>query len=266
MPPQGLEFTKGPFQNVPYLIEQTSLLYDQQIIPKGGPTMFQAAAERCIDHRGWRPSLPLFEQNLEPVLRELGVFYVPKQLAPGPGFVFPKLDTTRSPASGKFNPFGWKLLINNTPAKYALLGLGFEFKGPHWIGNSDHMLKLIIEKRTVALVEGPWDLIAARVIAPDAPVLTSETKTLNEMHWAYLKVLGVRNIAFLFDNEVSTKRPDGLGAGALASSGMAEEAKKYGFKTSLLRCPAQDPSKALLRKESAITMKNMLRLATGILN
>jgi hypothetical protein len=266
MPPQGVEFTKGPFQNVPYLIEQTDLLYSQQIVPKGGPTKFRAAADRCIDHRGWRPTLPLFEKHLEPVLEELGIFYVPKQLSPGPGFVFPKFDATRAPVGGKFNPLGWELLINNTPAKYAILGLGFEFRGPSWIGNSDRVLKSLIEKRTVYLVEGPWDLVACRVLAPDVPVLTSETKTLNEMHWAYLKILGVKQVHFLFDNEFSTKREGAAGAGALASSGMSEKAKEYGFKTSTLRCARHDPSECLKYRDAAIALKNSLRLSDGIIN
>jgi len=264
MPPQGKEFTHGPFQNVPYLIEQTALLFDQQIIPKGGPTRFQAAADRAIDHRGWRPTLPLFQANLEPVLRELGVFFVPKQLAPGPGFVFPKFDTTGTPARGKFNPFGWELRIREAPVKYAALGNNMEFKGPPWIGNSDAVLKQAIEHRVVVLVEGPWDAVACRVLAPNVPTLTSETKSMNEAHFIYLKVLGVKKLVYLYDNESSTKVEGGIGAGKLAAAGMSANAKQFGFETVALNCARQDPSKCLTSYEAAISLRNALRISTGI--
>lgn len=261
MPVQGIEFTRGRFQDVRYLIEQTDLLYEQQIIPRGGPTKWQAAADRCIDRRNWRPSLPMIESNLEPIFRELNIFYVPKQLVPGPGFVFPKYDTTGEPTKGKFNPLGWELFLSNTLAKYAALGLNHEFKGPHWIGNSDRVLQAMIRTRSVVLVEGPWDLVACRVISPDIPTITPETKLMNEMHFQYLKALGVARLVYLFDNEYSTKREGAAGAGYAAQTGMSREARKYGFSTETLLCPKEDPSACLKDRRSALALKNLLNIA-----
>lgn len=265
MPPQGFQFTKGPFQNVPFLIQETETLYREQIIPKGGPDRFRAAADRCIDHRGWRPALPLIKDNVEPILRELNIFYVPKQLQPGPGFVFPKTDATGATTGGKFNPYGWELRIGDNPAKYASLGNGYEFVGPSWIGNSDRVLQGLIEKRVVFLVEGPWDLVACRVLVPDAPVLCPETKNMNEMHFVDLKMAGVKTLAFMFDNEFSTRPETGVGAGQYAQARLAKvAAAQYGFRTQLLMCPAHDPSDCLRSPRAATALKNALRTATEV--
>jgi hypothetical protein len=262
MPVQGREFTDGPFQDVRYLIEQTELLYQSQIIPKGGPDRFQAAADRAIDHRGWRPSFSLFHKNLEPVLRELDIFYVPKQLAPGPAFVFPSYDTKGEPLRAQINPFGWELVINGQRAKYARLGHNYEFKGPMWIGTSDKVLGLLIQKRVAVLVEGPWDVVACRVVGPDVPVISTGTKTMNEWHFLYLKILGVESLIYLFDNEFSTKQAGGIGAGQVAQNRLAKIAAQWGFKTSKLMCPKEDPSACLKSFSTAHALKQALISST----
>lgn len=262
MPVQGREFTHGPFQDVRYLIKQTELLYQSQVIPKGGPDRFRAAADRAIDHRGWRPSLSLFHKNLEPVLRELGIFYVPKQLAPGPSFVFPMWDTKQEPVRAQINPFGWELVINGQTAKYARLGHNYEFKGPMWIGMSDKVLGLLMQKRVAVLVEGPWDVVACRVVGPNVPVISTATKTMNEMHFAYLKILGVERVIYLFDNEISTKQEGGVGAGQVAQIRLAKLAAGRGFKTSKLMCPKKDPSACLMNFAAAHALKQALIAST----
>lgn len=259
MPPvNGYEFKNAPFQDVKYLIEQTELLYQEQIVPRGGPDRYQAAVDRIVDHRLWRPSMPLIAHNLYAVLKELDIFYVPKQMSPGPCLVFPHWDTTGESVRGKIRPIGWDLILNDTLAKYGLIGNGFEFKGPMWMGNSDRVIEMMMRLRYVVLVEGPFDVLACRLLCPGVPVLSSGTKSLNEMHLHYLKVLGVKKLMFLFDNEGGKKEGD-MGAGEVAATGTKKAATALGLNSEILICPSKnDPSACLQVYDAAFRLKSML--------
>ncbi len=258
MPISSYEFRTGPFQDVRYLMTQTKELYETQIIPKGGPDRYQAAADRVVSHRQWEATLFMFKQNLLPILKELDIFYVPKHIAPGPCFVFPNVDTTGEPVRGKIRPVGWDLILNDTVSKYAELGKTFEFKGPSWIGNSDRVLELMIRHRYVVLVEGPFDVLACRLLCPEVPVMSSGTKSLNEMHLQYLKVLGVRQVFFLFDNEKGKQEGD-RGAGEIAARGMAKAVTAIGMIPTICFCPSKnDPSACLTSRISATALKDLL--------
>jgi hypothetical protein len=260
MPISGYEFVTGAFQDVEYLMEQNDLLFKQQIIPKGGPNQYTAAIERMAEHRRWTPSAPMIEPRFEQVLRELEIFYVPKQLAPGPCFCFVHRDAMGHRVRAKIRPYGWELVLKDGPAKYGLLGLKHKFVGPTWLGNSDETLQLIMKLGWVVLVEGPFDLLACRLTTVGVPVMSSGTKRLNEMHFAYLRVLGVKHIYFMFDSERG-KNPGQLGAGAMATVGMIRDAKRHGMAwEQALICPAQDPSACLENSHSARLLKLNLEI------
>jgi hypothetical protein len=254
----GYDFKNGPFQDVRYLIAQTQELFEAQIIPKGGPDRWQAAVDRVVPHRKWESSLSLFKQNLYPILKEMDIFYVPKQIAPGPCFIFPHVDATGESVRGTMRAMGWDLILNNTVSKYAELGRDFEFKGPSWIGNTDKVIALMMRLRFVILVEGPFDVLACRLLYPELPVMSSGTKSLNDMHFQYLKVLGVRQINFLFDNEPG-KKPGERGAGEIAAMGMSKLATALGLIPKIHYCPSKnDPSACLESLQSAIALKSFL--------
>jgi hypothetical protein len=62
------------------------------------------------------------------------------------------------------------------------------------------------------------------------------------MHIEYLKILGVRNLHLLFDNE--RKEVDGKERGAIQSMHYMSKTIK-GMEIEILHCPLQDPSKCL---------------------
>ena len=269
MPVNGLEFATGPFQDVRYLIQETEALYAQQIIPKGGPDRWQAAADRIVPHRKWEPALPVIRTNLYPILKELDVFFVPKHLQPGPCFVFPHWDTTGEPVRGKIRPVGWDLIMRDmksgtdTIAKYGLLGLKHEFKGPTWMGNSDRVIGLMMKLKFVILVEGPFDVLACRLLFPDLPVMSSGTKSLNEQHLTYLKVLGVETVVLLFDNEKGKLAGD-YGAGKRASLGVSRAIVAMGMQPIVRMCPSKnDPSACLEDRFSAAELYDCLNEYCG---
>src|SRR6202041_1882975 len=101
-------------------------------------------------------------------------------------------------------------------AKYGFLGKKDNVPGPHWFGNSDETLRNIARNRSVGLVEGYYDLLACRLMMPGAPILSTGTKTVNESHIQYLRMLGVKDIHLMFDNEAPKGDKD-VGAGELSA-------------------------------------------------
>ena len=139
-------------------------------------------------------------------------------------------------------------------AKYGTLGNKHEFRGPVWIGDTDLTIERILKCRFCVLVEGPFDLVACRLLA-DIPVLTTGTKSLNEQHFAALRMLGVERLHFLFDMESTELQ---TGAGEIAMAKMSNEARRIGFQPRSLACPDKDPSACLERYDKAIMLTRML--------
>ena len=80
--------------SVQKITEETDRLYER-IVAKGGRDKLTLTREKIIEARGWQPSFYLTEDNFGRALSELGCFYVPKVMQPGPAFVFPIIDTDR---------------------------------------------------------------------------------------------------------------------------------------------------------------------------
>lgn len=195
-----------------------------KVYAKVGRNIWQLTAEKMIELRSWRVK----EEKLIPILEELGVYYIPKKLIPGPMFVFPEYDVTGRLTRAQTKPlhdlFG--------EGKYHTLGVKKEqFLGPVWLGNSTPTLQKILDTKSVLLVEGPFDLIATRM-ATDMPVMSSLTKSIGEKHEIYLKLLGVRQLYLMFDSDE---------AGEKSSSYLA---KTLTIPTMSLVCPDKDPSES----------------------
>jgi hypothetical protein len=77
--------------NVLKITEDTNKLYDR-IVAKGGRDKLTVTREKIIEARGWQPSIYLTKDNFGRALSELGCYYVPKIMQPGPTFVFPVID------------------------------------------------------------------------------------------------------------------------------------------------------------------------------
>jgi hypothetical protein len=77
--------SQQPNWNVEKIVADTDKLY-ARIVEKGWPNKIRLTAEKIIEARGWGPSLYLFKNNIDAVIEELGWFYVPKVMQPGPAF------------------------------------------------------------------------------------------------------------------------------------------------------------------------------------
>jgi hypothetical protein len=207
---------------------------------------WEVTAEKMIELRQWQ----CHSDQLLPILKELNVYYVPKKFQPGPMFVFPEYDVngqaTRAQTKPLHNLFG--------TAKYYSIGCKREeFIGPIWLGNSDRILQAVHETKTLILVEGPFDLIAARVVAPHLPIMSSLTKSIGASHEDYLKLLGVEQIVLMFDNEESKSGE--------RSAAMLRKSISIPISTAL--CPDHDPSSCLKYRNKISALRSVL---TGVID
>ena len=254
----SFEFFKGPWQDVEWLITAAQQFYAEFVTPKGMGDMFTLAHSRIVEHRKWEPSRVLIEPHFDEVVRDLNIFYLPKQVDPGPGIVFPQRDIHGRFTYGKFRPF-YDLVLKAGPAKYAFLGKKDAIQGPIWFGNTDRTLVNIGRSRMVILVEGFFDLLACRLLVPDLPVMSTGTKSVNDEHIAYLQMLGVERIYLMFDNEVSSKPTDAEGAGNKAMRIISHTyGKKTGIDFRTIECPQDDASLCLEGGGPAKTLRDLL--------
>ncbi len=232
-------------ENIPLLMEKVDALYEDAV-KRGKPfTKLSATRDKIIAARGWTPALPTIEPNFDRILTELKVVYVPKVLTPGPMFLFPVMDT-----EGEINYAQTKPLEGSVYYGRKYSHLGIKPVGPLWFGNSLHTIRKIVESGVAGLVEGPFDLLASRLVSPEAPVLTPLTKRIGKEHIAYLRMLGIHTLYFLYDNEASAK-------GQTAAYLQAQDVKTN-MKSVVLRCPAADPSDALRTTNGTLALKSLL--------
>jgi hypothetical protein len=241
------------YQDIPKLIAETDKLYER-IVAKGLPGKLQLTRQKILQERGWSPSLAYTEKNLDPVLSELGCFYIPKVMMPGPIFVFPLRDLDGNYPRAQTKPLEGSSEFGEGKGKYRWIGE--QTSGPSWFGNSPAMIKRIIERRSVILVEGAFDLIAARLLAPDAPLLCPLTKKIGGKHEAYLRMLGVQKLYLMFDNEKPKDADYDIGMGNLSMRVLSNQIKT--MKTEILLCPSSDPSDALKSLLKARALKSLL--------
>lgn len=256
------DFFNGPWQDVQWLIDAAQQFYAEHVTPKGLGDQFTLAQARIMEHRKWEPARPLIESNFDEVLRDLNIFYLPKQVDPGPGIVFPQRDIYGRFTYGKFRPF-YDLVLKAGPAKYAFLGKKDQIQGPIWFGNTDRTLLNIGKARFVILVEGFFDLLACRLLCPDLPILSTGTKSINDEHIYYLQMLGVERIYLMFDNETASKEGEEEGAGNKAMriiSNLYSKKTNIDFRT--LGCPNDDASLCLESGRGAKLLRDVLQKIT----
>jgi hypothetical protein len=249
---------KGPWKDIHWLIAETTKFYDEFVTPKGLGDRFSLAAKKIIPARGWEPCLRLIESNLDPILRDLRVFYIPTQMKLGPSIVFPQLDYRSILTHYKLYP-QWNFCINGQPTKYVNLGLPVEEGHPSWFGDTDWVLRSIKIYGRVLIVEGFFDVLAVRLLAPHVPVISSGSKRLNEAHIDYLGILGVKAVELMLDNEAG-KQVGRDGAGIESARYLAKKFKGWhSIKTwDIHNCPAKDPSDCLRDRTTAHALRRQL--------
>lgn len=251
-------FWKGPWHDVAGLIAETEKFYEENVTSKGLGDRFSVAQARIMEHRKWEPARTNIEANFDAVLRDLNVFYIPKQLEAGPCLVFPQQDIYGNYTHGKLRPL-YELKLKAGPAKYCFLGKKENVKGPMWFGNTDRTLVNIGRTKSVLLVEGFFDLLACRLLMPDVPVLSTGTKSVNEDHIYYLQMLGVERVFLMFDNEKAKEgKEEGAGNQAMrVISAVYSKSTKIAFYP--IGCPNDDPSMCLENYRSSVLLKELLQ-------
>jgi hypothetical protein len=249
-----VSFKNEPFHDIPALIAKTNDVYAELIKLGKTTSRNETTKKKIYEARGWLHRFA--EPNFDIVLDRLNVFYLPKALRPGPCFVFPlrDLDSKYGIAQVRPLPDSW---LFKEDRKYRLLGTERSFKGPHWFGNTPATLQSIIEHQKVCLVEGPFDVLACQCLVPDAPVMSSLTKSIGEDHVEYLRILGVKTIVTMFDNEAS-----GQGyLGAMDVKRKVEDKYAYGAGMEVLNLTGagSDPSDSLKRESLIMKLRYSLR-------
>lgn len=234
-------------KNIPLLMERVDALYEDAV-KRGKPfTKLSATRDKIIAERGWQPAIRFIEGNFDRVLTEFKIAYIPKIMVPGPMFVFPIMDT-----EGEYNYAQTKPLEGSVYYKEGrkYYRLGIEPVGPQWLGNSLRAIRTIVETGVAGLVEGPFDWLACKLLYPDSPVLCPLTKKIGKEHQAYLRMLGIRTLYFMYDNEV--------GGGYAAARYQSRDLSAV-MNCQNLSLPAADPSKALENYNTAQQLRTLLK-------
>ena len=222
----------------------------EKLYPDKGKIPF--TKKKIIEVRGWAPTTYMFEAHFDAVLKQLGFVYIPNRVKPGPTFIFPILDVDGNYTCAQTKPSeGSVLCFSGMKYRY----IGGKPIGPRWLGMDAATIKKIMELRKVVVVEGGFDLLAARLMAPDIPIVSPLTKKLGWSHLMFLRMLSVTEVLLMYDNE-EAKTGRGEGAGNVSMEQQIAAVKT--MKLSALICPKSDPSTCLQNPDSAKKLRERL--------
>jgi hypothetical protein len=226
--------------DVPRVMTEAEDFYTRLAALKPEKNKLTFTKTKTVEVREWASTLKMYDKHFEEVLKQLGFFYVPNRIIPGPTFVFPIKDSDGKYSSAQTRPLEGSVYGTNSKYRY----IGIKPASPRWLGNDYATLKKVIETRTVVVVEGPFDILAARLMCPDVPIMSPLTKTLGRNHLTFLRMLGVKRVFMMFDNEeVKIGKKGDEGAGNMSMEQLAEMVKT--MKLIPLLCPKSDPSSCL---------------------
>jgi hypothetical protein len=242
------------WNSVPELIRKTDEFYAKNVVKNPNADKLSVTTQKIVDSRNWKPALPFIQKNFSSVLSDLNIFYVPKTYEPGPLFVFPIQDLDGNYMRAQTRPCEGSVLFGQ--GKYHWIGEKlFE---PNWLGNDVATLRRILEQRMVILVEGPFDLLACRLVAPDMPIMSPLSKSLSDKHEAYLRILGVETLILMFDNERPNKEQYDIGGGNLSMRILKNKIKSMQVFIQLLE-GGNDPASALQSTQGAKRLRELLK-------
>lgn len=239
---------------VPELIRKTDEFYARNALKNPGVGKLSVTTQKIIEARSWKPALPFIRNNFNQVLTELNIFYVPKTYAPGPLFVFPIRDLEGNFPRAQTKPCEGSALFGQGSYHW----IGQKIDGPNWLGNDPATLQRIMELKFVILVEGPFDLLAARLIAPNLPIMSPLTKSISDKHERYLRMLGCETLILMFDNErADTEKGKDLGGGNLSMRVLQSKIKSMEVVIKLLE-GGNDPAAALKSAQGAQKLRGLV--------
>ena len=240
--------------SVPELIRKTEEFYRRNAEAKPGVDLLTVTTQKIIEARRWQPALPFIKNNFAQVLTESKVSYVPRTYEPGALFLFPIRDIDGVYRRAQTNPCVGSTLFGE--GKYHWIGE--KIAGPNWLGNDSATLARIMKEQYAVLVEGPYDWLACRLIAPEVPVLSPLTKSISEKHEKYLRMLGCKVLYLMFDNErPDTAKGHDLGGGNLSMRVIKSKIKTMEIVIRLLK-GGNDPAAALESVWGARALKEIL--------
>lgn len=245
-------------EDVPRLITETDELYSRIVAKRPEADKVSLTTEKIIEARKWKPSLYLYKKNFEKAVRDLKYFYLPKLMEPGPMFVFPIRDVNGKHTCAQTKPLPGSAMYGTTKYRY----IGQKPLGPRWLGNDPATLNAIIQHRCVLMVEGPFDLLACRLLCPEIPSMSPLTKFLGKHHITYLRLLGVQRLVLMYDNEEAGENKQSKG-GTVAMYYQSKQIEEMGFKikVDILDCASADASEALETDGRARQLRERLKQA-----
>ena len=248
-----MQWTDQWWYQVPELIKRTDEFYTRNVLKSPSADKITITTKKIVEVREWTRSLIYIEDNFPQVLKDLNIFYVPKTYIPGPLVVFPILNLDGEYLRAQTHPGFGSVLADQ--GKY--YWIGEKIVGPNWLGNDPETIKRIIETRRVSLVEGPYDLLACRLLCPEIPTMSPLTKSINEKHEAYLRMLGVDTLNLMFDNEEPDReKGKDIGAGNLSMKILQKKIKTMDVVIRTLK--GSDPSAALKSEKGAERLRELL--------
>jgi hypothetical protein len=236
--------------NVPELLSTVDAKFEEAAAKGKTYTKLSVTKDKIIAMRGWEDTVSLFEKNFDQVLTDYRITYVPRQIPPGALVLFPCRDVDDEWKFAQTKPLESSDLYH-PDHKYHFIGQ--KPLGPPWLGSIPQDLQRILEHRTVIVVEGAFDFLACKFLLPLAPVLCPLTKRLSEKHIVYLRMLGVRDLIFMYDNEISQQ---GQIAAARESKQMSQLPD---VRTRIMRIAGGgDPAQALQSYRTATQLRQQL--------
>ncbi len=207
------------------LYAQTKALVDRK-----GVDWIKHTANRILDFREWVAA----PDEVEEAVDGLGVRYIPNSIIRDGAFFFPCYDPLGylSMAQLRYVDPEWQ------KSKTMTIGSMNEHEGPLWVGADKTTLGLISGSKSVVLVEGPFDVLATRIIlGPSVPVMSPLGHNINHNHQKDMMLMGVEHCVVMFDNDKAGR------SGTYTDLPVKRK--------SSLQCPKNDPSECLKSLKTA---------------
>ena len=242
-------------KDVPRVMSETALFYSRMVEKYPEKTVLAVTKEKIIKERNWGSTLNLYESNFDAVLSQLGFVYIPNRIIPGPAFFFPIRDVDGAYPCAQTKPMEGSTLYGMSKYRF----IGEKPKGPRWLGNDPLTLKRIMATGTVMIQEGGFDILASRLLCPHAPILSPLTKFLGKNHLAYLRMIGVKRLILMYDNEEAKgSKSDGAGNMSMEQQIASIKSLKIIPEVQERICPLSDPSTCLESPRAAKQLKELL--------
>jgi hypothetical protein len=195
----GKEFIEGPWQQVPWLIDQVMELFETKIVLKGGPTLLAKTADSSLSCVSGNRLSPCSRSTLRRFCMNCGSCMSRRSCCPVRRSSFRSSTCVTGTPLGRLKTM-YELRIKAISRSTPSLAIGGTQSDR--IGWACHdVIRRILETKTMLSVEGPFDLLACRLIAPEVPVISTGTKNFTACILPICACSGSRRMHLLFDGD-----------------------------------------------------------------